>query len=340
MSKSFCGKSCDKCINKKQGLCIGCSMCEINFCNCSKDKKNRCFVRCPRKFGSNIIIQDLVKKNQNKNIMSNKKLELPLFIPVMPDRVRTIFDFSKTNGYIAVHGEFLLSANGEDITPIYRKRGYKSALGLNEKNIKGIAEFYIKDRTLEGFWNNRKVIYEQLKKQNFTAVITPNFSLYEDAPRQEHLYNIQRVKTIYNEMISEGLPAVLDVVWAEEEDLNYWIKEIKNSGIKTVAFSFMSVGLKASNSWRHYALAYKILVSSLEPDVDIIVAGLSSNKRIATILELSKGRRVSIMHQAAWVKSRKGFLESENKQVDRSISKDKIFQMNLEYYADSYKEFV
>lgn len=46
------------------------------------------------------------------------------------------------------------------------------------------------------------------------------------------------------------------------------------------------------------------------------------------------------MHQAAWVKSRKGFLESENKQVDRSISKDKIFQMNLEYYADSYKEFV
>ena len=141
-------------------------------------------------------------------------------------------------------------------------------------------------------------------------------------------------------MISEGLPAVLDVVWAEEEDLNYWIKEIKNSGIKTVAFSFMSVGLKASNSWRHYALAYKILVSSLEPDVDIIVAGLSSNKRIATILELSKGRKVSIMHQAAWVKSRKGFLESENKQVDRSISKDKIFQMNLEYYADSYKEFV
>ena len=60
-------------------------------------------------------------------------------------------------------------------------------------------------------------------------------------------------------MILEGLPAVLDVIWATNEDLEYWIKEINRSNIKTIAFSFMNVDtrLKASNSWRHYLLGYK-----------------------------------------------------------------------------------
>ncbi|WP_419749092.1 hypothetical protein ACNULB_15490 (plasmid) [Clostridium perfringens] len=29
----------------------------------------------------------------------------------------------------------------------------------------------------------------------------------------EHIYNIQRSKTVYNEMIREGLPAIPDIPW-------------------------------------------------------------------------------------------------------------------------------
>ena len=173
----------------------------------------------------------------------------------MPDKLKSNFDFSKVNNTVGIHGEFLLSANGENISPIYNMKGYKRTLNLPEE-INGIAEFYIKDRALEGFWENRKLLYKQLKKQNFKAIITPNFSLYEDAPRSEHLYNIQRTKRVYNEMILEGLPAVLDVIWATNEDLEYWIKEINRINIKTIAFSLMNVDtrLKASNSCRHYLL--------------------------------------------------------------------------------------
>lgn len=103
----------------------------------------------------------------------------------MPDKIKSQFDFSKVNNIVGIHGE-----------------------------IEGILEFYIKDRDLEGFWANRKVVYEQLKKQNFKAIITPNFLLYEDAPRSEHLYNIQQAKKVYNEMIQEGLSAILDIIWA------------------------------------------------------------------------------------------------------------------------------
>ena len=79
---------------------------------------------------------------------------------------------------------------------------------------------------------NRKDLYKQLKKQKFKAIITPNFSLYEDAPRSEHLYNIQRAKKVYNEMRNEKLPAILDIIWQTNEDLEFWINEINKSDIK------------------------------------------------------------------------------------------------------------
>lgn len=173
----------------------------------------------------------------------------------------------------------------------------------------------------------------------FKAIITPNFSLYEDAPRSEHLYNIQRAKKVYNEMIQEELPAVLDIIWATNEDLEYWINEINKSNIKTIAFSFMNVDtrLKASNAWRHYLLGYKILISRIPKNIEIIIAGISSVERVREIKRINENRKISIMHQAAWVNSRKGFSAKEKKQLGRSVSKDEIFQMNLEFYSEEYE---
>lgn len=333
---SVCGRNCSKCSMKSNGSCSGCSMCDISFCKCSSDNKKRCMVICPKKFGSFSLVKSEVHEDR---LLENKDIELPGYIPIMPDRTREIFDFSKVNNIIAIHGEFLLTAAGEYITPIYRMRGFNRA--LNIEGVKGIAEFYIKDRALEGFWSNRKVIYEQLKEMNFSGIITPNFSLYEDAPRIDHLYNIQRVKIMYNEMIRAGLPAILDVVWATIEDLEYWIKEINRSDIKIIAFSFMNVDtrLKASNAWRHYLLGYKFLISRIDPNIKIIVAGISSTKRIEEILNVSKNKEISFMHQASWINSRKGFLSEVKKQVSKlEMSKDEIFQRNLYYYSDFISE--
>ncbi|XZL50560.1 DUF4417 domain-containing protein (plasmid) [Clostridium perfringens] len=132
-------------------------------------------------------------------------------------------------------------------------------------------EFYIKDRTLDDFGDNRKSIYKELKHQDFLGIIALNFSVYEDAPHLEHIYNIQHSKTVYNEMISEGLPAITDISWYPKEDLNFWLKEIKANNIKTIAFSFMNVDtkLKAINSWKHYLLGFKILNLKIPLDVEM-----------------------------------------------------------------------
>ncbi|WP_283697268.1 DUF4417 domain-containing protein [Clostridium perfringens] len=200
---------------KKEKMCNGCSMCDVSFCKCG-EKRKRCMVVCPNKFGSFTLVKNTIVKEP---LMENKPLDLPIYIPVMPDKIKENFNFKANKNIIAVHGEFFLNAAGSKITGAYNP-GFRAALNLKE-DLSGILEFYIKDRTLEGFWDNRKFIYKDLKRQDFLGIIAPNFSVYEDAPRLEHIYNIQRSKTVYNEMISEGLPAIPDVSWYSKEDLNF-----------------------------------------------------------------------------------------------------------------------
>ncbi|WP_283697471.1 DUF4417 domain-containing protein [Clostridium perfringens] len=295
---SLCGRNCNKCLIKKQYRCKVCSMC----CKCG-EKKKRCMVICPNKFGS----FTLVRKTINKEILlNNDKFNFSIHIPVMPDKICTNFNLISTDNVIAIHGEFLLNSKGSEVTGAYKK-GFRKALNLSEET-QVLLEFYIKDRALEGFWDNRKHLYEELKHQDFLSIITPNFSVYEDATRLEYIYNIQRSKTVYNEMIKEGLSAIPDISWYSKEDLEFWINEINNNNIKTIAFSFMNVDtkLKASNSWKHYLLGFKILDFKIPADVQIIVAGISSIKRIEEILKITKNRKVSFMNQAFWVNSRNG----------------------------------
>ena len=331
---SLCGRDCNSCVMKKEKMCNGCSMCDVSFCKCG-EKRKRCMVVCPNKFGSFTLVKNTIVKEP---LIGNKPLDLPIYIPVMPDKIKESFNFKANKNIIAVHGEFFLNAAGSKITGAYNPV-FRAALNLKE-DLSGILEFYIKDRTLEGFWDNRKSIYKDLKRQDFLGIIAPNFSVYEDAPRLEHIYNIQRSKIVYNEMIREGLPAIPDISWYSKEDLNFWIREIKANNIKTISFSFMNVDtkLKASNSWKHYLLGFKILNFKIPLDVEIVVVGISSVQRIEEILKISKSRKISFMHQAAWVNSRNGVSVKDKKQLDKSISKDDIFKNNLEFYTSEYNK--
>ncbi|EDT25749.1 TPA: SWIM zinc finger family protein [Clostridium perfringens] len=44
---------------KKEKMCNGCSMCDVSFCKCG-EKRKRCMVVCPNKFGSfTLVIEDV-----------------------------------------------------------------------------------------------------------------------------------------------------------------------------------------------------------------------------------------------------------------------------------------
>jgi hypothetical protein len=266
---------------------------------------------------------------------TNVRYSLTSHIPIIPDKLTEELSI---NSIIGIHSGNMLSANGENINKRFLEKGIPDALNLSEKT-KFLLQFYVKDRTLEGFWDNRQNIYNQLANFNWHIIIAPNFSVYEDSPRIDHLYNMKRSSIVYNELLNLGLPAVPDISWYNQIDLDQWVREINKNKLKTIAFSFqvVNVRLKASNIWKHYLMGFKYLCQQIEDDIQIIIVGVVSPKRLKHIKEAAGLNEIIVLNQTAYLQSRRGIYSETGMKAPSELSKNDIFIKNLEYYDTEYK---
>lgn len=325
--KSICHRSCETC--NMQLHCQGCSFCEMPFC---KKDCHQCFSLCPSRGGS---FGHLKKIGGGEiTLESNENYQLPSHIPIFKDRFTEAINM---HSVIGIHpGEFL-SANGENVNKRFRERGISGALNI-EKEVEGLLEFYVKDRTLEGFWDNRFALYEQLKAFKWRVIMAPNFSVYEDAPRVDHLYNMKRSSIVYNELIQLGFPAAPDISWYNQIDLDQWIREINKNKLQTIGFSFQVVDtrLKRSNIWKHYLMGFKYLCQRVEHPVNIVIAGVVSPNRLKIIQAAAGIHQLSILNQTAYMQSRRGIDSSTGYKAETEISKNDLLIRNLAHYDNAY----
>lgn len=304
-------------------------MCERSLC---KKSCNNCFALCFERPGAALLLGEY-----ELEIKQNTSIDLPIHIPIIPDALKQMPDY-RLMPCIAVHAGNMFSRDGERIYPKYKNMGCQGALNVDPRT-KILLEFYVRDKTIEGFWDKRKELYNDLKKLNFDSVIAPNYSVFEDAPRLDHLYNIKRSKTVYSELMDIGINAIPDVSWFNIRDLENWCQEIERSGIKLIAFSFqvVDVGLKTANLWRLSLTGFRYLCQNLSQDVSIIIAGVVSPFRLNDVYAAASGRTLHILNQSAYVQSRRGML-SEIRESCKECTLDEIFIRNLKYFNSLYDE--
>lgn len=329
LNKGLCKKDCSRCT--LNGRCGGCSMCEASICR--RDCKE-CFSLCPMRPQSIPHLNAI--GGAQISLKENSDINIPSHIPILPDRFREVPEY-ELMPIIGVHGGNMFSNDGRKIKKSYQN-GYVNALNIDGR-CRAILEFYVKDRTLEGFWDNRGEIYENLKKLNFLGVISPNFSVYEDAPRMDHIYNIKRSTVVYNEMLDKGINAIPDVSWYNINDLDHWIEEVNLRGIKLLAFSFQVVDviLKASNLWKSYLLGFQYLCKNIDPGVKIIIAGMTSHRRVEEVHRAAVGQSLYVLNQSAFLQSRRGML-SEGRVSDTRTNVNVLFEKNVLYFNKVYDE--
>ncbi len=329
--EGLCGAKCSKCILNKQ--CGGCSCCEASLC---KGNCKRCYALCAKRIESIPYLNSI--GGIEIQLKQNNDIELPGHIPILPDFIRQQprYDIMPV---IAIHGGNMLSRNGEKINPVYFDKGFAGALNVDSRT-EGVLQFYVRDRTLEGFWDRRKSMYIDLASMNFKAIISPNYSVYEDAPRLDHLYNIKRTTIVYNEMIEAGLNAIPDISWYSKNDLDRWIEEINRNNIKIVAFSFqvVDVELKASNIWKEYLLGFRYLCQRIDPGVKMIIIGITSPRRYEAICEAAAGRTISMLNQSAFIQSRRGMISENRVTANDELTKNQIFERNIIYFNELYNK--
>lgn len=322
---NLCGRSCKRCVYFNR--CGGCSFCEASVCryNC-KYCGTLCLKRGEAVVFSKKIIKDI-------KLIGNSEYDIDFHIPIIPDKLKECFDYSN---FFGVHGGNALKSNGKGFRKAYKNSIFET-LNIDSK-CRGILEFYVKDRTLEGIWDNRETFYKEISNLNISFVIAPNFSVYEDAPRLEHLINISRSLIIYNEMIQRGIKAIPDVSWYNINDLNFWVNLINESKCKVIAFSFqvVDVRLKASNLWKNYLAGFRYLCNRIEHKLKVIIAGINSYERIREI-RIAAGNNVSlhILNQSAYIQSQRG-MYSRNRCRDIDTPKELLFKKNVDYFNYIY----
>ncbi|OPZ95095.1 MAG: hypothetical protein BWY74_00061 [Firmicutes bacterium ADurb.Bin419] len=332
MNNGLCGNNCNTCILKN--VCGGCSFCEASICqrNCNRCSAT-CFIRDP--FHTKLYFTSI--GGPEIDLRKNRAIDLPAHIPILPDKLQNTPDY-EVIPFIAVHGEKLLANNGEKINHRYLDKGYSGALNLNP-DTKAILEFYVKDRTLEGFWDNRKSIYKDLKKLNFSSVISLNFSVFEDAPRADHLQNIKRSSIVYNELLDAGISAIPDIAWYNINDLKRWAAAINAANIKMIAFSFQTVdvGLKTSNAWKSYLLGFRYLCQNISSDIKILVAGIATPFKVYELHKASQGQSIHILNNSAYIQARRG-MRSESRIQDKGLTFEELFHENIKYFNMAYSD--
>ncbi len=109
------------------------------------------------------------------------------------------------------------------------------------------------DRPLERWWKaaDRQPMLRTLAALGVKLVTTPNFSLFNDVPRHDNLYNMKRIAKVWSEIQNEGLLCAPHLNARTDKDWERWLEFLKShSEIECVAFEFgTGAGSKSRIEW-------------------------------------------------------------------------------------------
>ena len=97
------------------------------------------------------------------------------------------------------------------------------------------------DPPLERWWQlpNREIVIRALTTLGVRLITSPNYSLFDDVPRTDNLYNMKRIAVVTSEIQCEGIPCALHLNARTDRDWDRWIEHFgRHTELRYVAFEF------------------------------------------------------------------------------------------------------
>ncbi|MGH9068489.1 MAG: DUF4417 domain-containing protein [Acidimicrobiales bacterium] len=192
---------------------------------------------------------------------------------------------------------------------------------------------YGEDPLVEAFWTHRhsRGLIDALVASGFDLVLTPNFSMYGNQPRTEHLLNFRRNLLLAAELTGAGVPAIPNLYWFRKEDLDRYLAWIEDMGVEALAVNTQT--FRTPVDWGEMALpGLTYLAASLPVSVRVVFTGLSQPARIAQLAGLF-GDRFHIVAQKPIQSARHGRLDTPDGEVEHLARPEDLFAANLAFYS-------
>ena len=319
-------------------ICSGCNS-DCSYCGCSRTTTqtthNGC-ATCPIRCGSRTDIDAWMAVIGNTfgfhDIALDTQLPagLPRFIPQVDGSDVAHLDEGLHWGAYAVGLRRVFSPRTHRIVPKFTDRTAHQALGLDPSQ-RAVLVGYGEDPLVEAFWSRRHSLIESLAAQQWDLVLAPNWSMYGNQPRAEHLLNFRRNLLVAGELSAAGIPAVPNLYWFRLEDLDRYLHWAQATGPAAVAINLQT--FRTDADWELMALpGLTYLAHGLPAGCELIATGASRADRITTLLELF-GPRLRLVSQNPKQYAAHGAVMTPTGRADIHAHTHDAFAASVRYYA-------
>lgn len=159
------------------------------------------------------------------------------------------------------------------------------------------------DPPLERWWKIAEpaAVLQAIREFGISLITTPNFSLFDDVPRHDNLYNMKRIARVWSEIQNAGVACALHLNARTDRDWERWTVFLSaHPEVSSVAFEFgTGAGSKSRIPW--YVTQLKRLARDASRPLQLIVRG-----GLSEIDELRKAfSSVTLIDTSAFIRAQK-----------------------------------
>ncbi|OHU12746.1 DUF4417 domain-containing protein [Mycobacteroides chelonae] len=327
--------------NAAEPICSG-SNSDCSYCGCARTADNatpdcgQCSVRCGSRTditawmadaGGTLAFDDITLDGLNW------PQGLPQFIPQIDTTNTAELDTGLNWPAYALGLRRVFSPKSWEVLPGFTNITARDALGLSEGQ-RAVLVGYGEDPLVEAFWTRRHNIYPMMAQHQWDLVLSPNFSMYGNQPRAEHLLNFRRNLLIAEEMLAAGINAAPNIYWYRLEDLQRygsWLQDVEPPAISINLQTF-----RTDSDWTQMALpGLAWLSASLPAHTKLVVVGASRKARIAELTELY-GDRITLISQNPVQYARHGAIMGDDGREDIHADVATAFAATVRWYASLF----
>ncbi len=324
-------------------VCSGCNT-DCSYCGCARSGSGPTGCSsCPIRCGSRVDIAAWVADVDRTITFDDIDLGpdrwpggLPRLVP-MVDAVAAVAEVNPVSRWpaYALGLRRVFSARTGRILPSWAGRTAGEALELGEGQLAVLAG-YGEDPLVEAFWSRRRTggLIEQVAAQEWDLVLAPNFSMYGNQPRFEHLLNFRRNLMLTAELAAAGVAAVANLYWFRLEDLDRYLSWIGDTAPGAVAVNAQTFRTEAD--WANMLLPGLTYLAGGLDDLGVgtrvVVCGTSRAQRLTQLAALL-GRRLTVVTQNPIQYARHGAVMTAEGRQDIHAAVPDAFAATCRHYA-------
>jgi Domain of unknown function (DUF4417) len=303
---------------------------ECSYCGCTRDC-SKCSVRCARRLDAGLWVRDVEGLGFEDLRWTHRPLpDLPRFIPQVDGHRLSAFDEGLSWPAYAVGLRRVFSLSTGKLRRAWQGRTAREVLRAPD-GTKLVLAGYGTDPLIERFWTNqhREALFDAVASLGFDLVLAPNYSVYGNQPRFEHLLNIKRNALVAARFWQAGVPAVPNIYWYRHIDLERQLEWIRREQVAAVAVNLQTFRSKAD--WAMAEEGLRFLAAELPPGSRVFATGCSRAGRIALLRDLFPD--LVLVSQNAQAYARHGAVMTREGRKQTHGRTEELFFANVRFYS-------